>query len=116
MDKFAEMLDYLIMLANKIACLQEEMAPELWSVLADSFLKQVNVLNEQFDIENDFKQIQRESKYKAKLQRRGWKKRIALEFKKNKTNDRLDMNDNVQSVNSQPNSIQTVNFPVIKQQ
>lgn len=116
MDKFAEMLDYLIMLANKIACLQEEMAPELWSVLADSFLKQVNVLNEQFDIENDFKQIQRESKYKAKLRRHGWKKRIALEFKKNKTNDRLDMNDNVQSVNSQPNSIQTGNFPVIKQQ
>lgn len=78
--EFQQKQEYFMELAGQIACLQEEMAPELWSVLADDFLQEVKQVDKLFELENNSKHEQGVAKYRGKLKRKGWRKRVRNEI------------------------------------
>lgn len=71
---------YYLNLALSLSLSQEEMPPELFANLADSFLLEYKNAKKFFDIENNTKQKLRESKFRAKLLCKNWRKRIRQEF------------------------------------
>ena len=77
---FEEFQNYFLNLAMILATVQEEMPPELFSPLADAFLSEYKQALKLFNIENDVKFDQKQSKYRFKLLKKGWKKKIRDEL------------------------------------
>ena len=75
-DNFEEFQSYFLNLIMPLSMVQEEIPPELFAPLADAFLKEYKETLELFKIENNIKFKQKEAKFRAKLLRKGWKKRI----------------------------------------
>ena len=79
-DNFEEFQSYFLNLIMPLSMVQEEIPPELFTPLADAFLKEYKETLELFKIENNIKFKQKEAKFRAKLLRKGWKNRIRDEI------------------------------------
>lgn len=79
-DNFEEFQSYFLNLIMPLSMVQEEIPPELFAPLADAFLKEYKETLELFKIENNIKFKQKEAKFRAKLLRKGWKKKIRDEI------------------------------------
>lgn len=79
-EDFDSLQQYHINLVMPLTMLQEECPPELFAPMADSFLKQYKESLRLFNIEHNFKQQQREAKYRYRLLKKGWRKRIRREL------------------------------------
>lgn len=81
--EFEDIQNAFVDLALNLSMCQEEVPPEIFEPMADAFLKQYKHELDLFNVENDYKQHQRESKYRQRLSKRGWRRRIRQELKKN---------------------------------
>ena len=72
---FEEFQNYFLSLGMTLASIQEEMPPELFAPLADAFLNEYKQALKLFNIENDVKFEQKQSKFRFKLLKKGWRAR-----------------------------------------
>ena len=79
-EEYECLQQYFMNLGMQLAMIQEEMTPELFAPLADGFLKELKQAKQLFDIENNPRQQKREARYRYRLLKRGWRKRIKAEF------------------------------------
>lgn len=77
---FEEFQNYFLNLGMTLSSIQEEMPPELFAPLADAFLNEYKQSLKLFNIENDMKFEQKQSKYRFKLLKKGWKNRVKKEL------------------------------------
>lgn len=77
---FEEFQNYFLSLGMTLASIQEEMPPELFAPLADAFLNEYKQALKLFNIENDVKFEQKQSKFRFKLLKKGWRKKIRDEL------------------------------------
>lgn len=77
---FEEFQNYFLNLAMILATVQEEMPPELFAPLADAFLSEYKQSLKLFNIENDVKFEQKQSRYRFKLLKKGWKRKVRDEL------------------------------------
>ncbi len=79
MKRYEEYEDFqkrMINLLMPIAMIQEEVSPKLFMPLANTYLKAFKDFKKLNEIENNIKQEKREAKYRYRLLKKGWRKKI----------------------------------------
>ena len=84
-DEFEYFQNYFINLAMSLSMIQEECPPEIFVPMADAFLREYKSTLKLFSIEHSFKQQKRESKYRFRLLKKAWRKRIRREIREEGT-------------------------------
>ncbi len=100
-DEFEYFQNYFINLAMSLSMIQEECPPEVFAPMADAFLSEYRSTLRLFNIEHSFKQQRRESKYRSRLLKKAWRKRIRREIREERAVNCLAESEQSERINSE---------------